>query len=90
MKSAFYELKSYFPLINIYIICVNKNKKEVSTPGYSLRITRGKYCMNRFFNNLEKGYAEALGKNILWFTVGWCLGNIIKVIIESFTDSKDK
>lgn len=46
--------------------------------------------MNKFFRDLERGYGEALTRNILFFTVGWCLGNIIKVIIESFTDSKAK
>lgn len=46
--------------------------------------------MNRFFNELEKGYASALGKQVLWFTVGWCLGTAVKIIIESFIGSKNK
>lgn len=44
----------------------------------------------KFFNELEKGYPSALGKNVLWFTFGWCLGTAVKMIIESFIDSKAK
>ncbi len=46
--------------------------------------------MNKFFRDLERGYASALGKNILWFTFGWTIGTAVKIIIESFTDSKAK
>ena len=46
--------------------------------------------MNRFFKELEKGYPAALGKNVLFFTFGWCIGTVIKIIIESFIDSKAK
>lgn len=46
--------------------------------------------MTRFFKEMEKGFGEALTKNILYFTIGWCLGTAVKVIIESFTDSKAK
>lgn len=46
--------------------------------------------MLRFFKEMEKGFGEALTKNVLWFTFGWTIGTLIKVIIESFTDSKAK
>lgn len=46
--------------------------------------------MNKFFKNLEKGYPTALANQILWFTFGWFLGAIVKVILESIKDSKTK
>lgn len=46
--------------------------------------------MNRFFNEVEKGYPAALAKQILWFTFGWTIGTVIKIIVESFIDSKTK
>lgn len=46
--------------------------------------------MNKFFNELEKGYPAALGKQVLWFTVGWCIGTVIKLILESVMGSKNK
>lgn len=46
--------------------------------------------MNKFFKNLEEGYGKALSRQILFFTFGWCIGNVIKLIIESFIGSKNK
>lgn len=77
-------------MIYLYIICVNKNKKGGKYPRYSIRIPRGNLIMTKFFNDLEKGYPAALGKNILWFTVGWIIGTAVKTIVESFIDSKAK
>lgn len=44
----------------------------------------------KFFKELENGYTAALGKQVLWFTVGWIIGTAVKIIIESFIDSKNK
>lgn len=46
--------------------------------------------MNKFFKNLEKGYGKALSNQILYFTIGWIIGTGIKIVIESFIDSKNK
>lgn len=46
--------------------------------------------MLKFFEELEKGYPSALAKQVLWFTVGWCIGTAVKVILESLFDSKNK
>jgi len=46
--------------------------------------------MTRFFREVEKGYSKVLINQILYFTIGWCLGTAVKLIIESFIDSKTK
>jgi len=33
--------------------------------------------MTRFFRELEKGYGSALTNQILYFTIGWCLGTAV-------------
>lgn len=44
----------------------------------------------KFFKELENGYTDALGKQVLWFTFGWAIGTAVKIIVESFIDSKAK
>lgn len=46
--------------------------------------------MIRFFREVEKGYSKALINQILYFTIGWCLGTAVKFILESVIDSKIK
>ena len=69
---------------------MNKNKKGGSTPRYLYRYLGGNLIMNKFFKELENGFSEALTRNVLFFTLGWTIGTIVKLILESFIDSKNK
>lgn len=70
---------------------MNKNKKEEVPLSYSLRINLGgNKFMTKFFKELEKGFGEALLRNTLFFTLGWTIGTIIKMIVESVMGSKNK